>query len=48
MNAWLATAATTRDISLQRVIRFESVEYALEFARSLTGEFAGEVQLVEV
>jgi hypothetical protein len=26
----------------------ESLEYALEFARSLTEEFAGEVQLVEL
>jgi hypothetical protein len=26
----------------------ETVEYALEFARSLTGEYEGEVQLVEV
>ena len=26
----------------------ESVEEALDFARSLTGEYAGEVQLVEV
>jgi len=26
----------------------DTLEYALEFARSLTGEFEGEVQLVEV
>ena len=28
--------------------KVESVEYALAFARSLTGEYEGEVQLVEV
>lgn len=28
--------------------KVETVEYALEFARSLTGEYEGEVQLVEV